>query len=830
MKTKNLTPFPFGAKVTSFQPPELAMTLIVRARFSLRPGQPLVPLGQPVEPGARGEGEPAAPVDHLAQGFMTSEVFREDDEERAKEALYPGDFADFKIRPDLLLRGTCHAPGGRPVTECPVRFSVGAWSKTLRVVGRRVWSDGYGGAVMSSPLPFVKMPVDYAHAFGGPGYPQNPAGKGFGTSELPNVEHPGAPVRSRAASRAEKAEPASFGPLNAAWPQRRVKIGKEYGKSYQEKRAPFYAEDFDWTYFNAAPADQQLPAYLRGDEELAFYNLHPAAPVFASRLPGLRVRAFVKGTDGRFREPRMSLDTLFADLDEGTLTLTWRGLDRVREDDLMDVQTVLIVSEPLADAPLPASHYQERLEAFERDPLSLAEHTPKGLPDLAEAQKKLAALAAATAALRGPGDPSDPAARLKPILELMNPPGMDRAELTGSVMRGIGSAGEHAAPHLDLSGALARAANDVQATMPGPKPVTPGVLPPLQAPGRQALQTLGKRVAELKKVGAQQQLPAAELDKLDAMMNDPALAQLGAEPPGERPPGPGQDLSGRDFSHRDLRGADLRGADLTLANFTGADLSGAQLAGANLTHGLLFDVVIERADLSGADLTLANLTGARARGANLSGARLDKTLLDKADLEGANLAGATGASTLFQTATLAGAKAHKARFEQAYFDGGNLERADFSQAVLHRCLISKSNARQLNLGGAMLVKTSFADSDLTQAIFVEARGEGVVLLRTILDGADFSHASLPGAHFTEARATKTNFFAANLKNGRFYRAALERAEFVQANLFAADFRKARLAGARFNGSNLYDSRFIQAAGAGCDFTDANLKRSTLERT
>ena len=43
----------------------------------------------------------------------------------------------------------------------------------------------------------------------------------------------------------------------------------------------------------------------------------------------------------------MNLDTLCAEPDEGRLLLTWRGLDRVQEDDLRDVKTVLVASEKL---------------------------------------------------------------------------------------------------------------------------------------------------------------------------------------------------------------------------------------------------------------------------------------------------------------------------------------------------------------------------------------------------------------------------------------------------------------------------------------------------
>src|SRR5947209_7433938 len=120
MKTKNLTPFLFGAKLTSRKPPQLEMTAIVRGAFRFVPGEPLL---------------------------------------------------------------------------------------------------------------FTEMPLGYTHAFGGPGYAQNPSGKGVSSSELPNVEHAGELVRSRK----DKIAPAGFGPYNPAWPQRSGKVGKDYGKAWLEK-------------------------------------------------------------------------------------------------------------------------------------------------------------------------------------------------------------------------------------------------------------------------------------------------------------------------------------------------------------------------------------------------------------------------------------------------------------------------------------------------------------------------------------------------------------------------------------------------------------------
>ncbi len=153
-------------------------------------------------------------------------------------------------------------------------------------------------------------------------------------------------------------------------------MGKAYGAAWRKLRSPFYAEDFDWSHFNAAPADQQIERGLRGDEEVVFENLHPEAPRFAKRLPGLRVRAFVADVHGRVREVRLVLDTLFADLDEGRLYLTYRGVEPVEEDDLADVRAVLLAAEPLAGPARPEAEYRALLADFERDPLDLEQAVP----------------------------------------------------------------------------------------------------------------------------------------------------------------------------------------------------------------------------------------------------------------------------------------------------------------------------------------------------------------------------------------------------------------------------------------------------------------------
>jgi uncharacterized protein YjbI with pentapeptide repeats len=786
------------------------MTTIVRGSFRLAPDEPVTALDE---------------IPLLSQGSMSAETYRDDDLDRSGECLYCGDFADFKLNAEVMLRGTCHAPGGNPVPSCAVKLGVGDWSKILRVSGRRVWSDGFSGAAMSQPIPFTTMPIDYAGAFGGPGYAANPVGRGFGTSEAPSVEH----ARELVRSRADRPTPAGFGPINPAWPPRNGKLGKEYGRAYRDKRAPFYAEDFDWTYFQAAPADQQLVGYLRGDEEIVLQNLHPTAAVLAARLPGTRIRVFVNDVNGLFREVRMNLDTLFVDPDAQTLYLTWRGLDRVTEDDLTDVKTVLIASEKLGEAALPPAHYRSLLTAFEADPIEIRSRVSPASRETFEKLKARSSASEAEAHAASEPAPDAVTGRLRGSLDLLDLE--TRGRLEREVSGGFAAIRGASGPDADVIGAFEKSVAALSAESPKTAmPRKPGVVPALPLGGK--LREAREAIVEARKKAAAQGADVSELERLEALFSDPRLAALdpasreGAEPPIE--PGPGRDLTGRDFTGADLRGRDLRGAIFDGAILTRADLRGACLVGANLKHAVLLEAELEGADLSGADLTEANLTEVRAPRVDLSRATLSRVYARNGSLAGACLAGATGDLAFFTGVDLTGANARGVRFFKTLFRDCDLAGADFADARLTRCYFLGSRAASLRLASAELHHTSFAGSDLSRARIDGARGTGTIWLGTILDGADLGFTVLPAAHFTGARGEGTRFFGANLKGARFYRASLTNADFTRSNLFGADLSRAIVTGARFTDASLYDAKFLKTAGSGCDFSGANLKRSTLE--
>ncbi|APR75974.1 Hypothetical protein A7982_01321 [Minicystis rosea] len=807
IKRKNLTPFLVGAKVTSRTPPRPEMVVIVRAKFSLRNGEPpALPDGHPV----------------LAQGSLRGDVFRDDDDDQTGECLYASDFADWKPRADVLLRGTCHTPGKKRMTECPVRFAVGSWSKILRVVGHRVWMDGLLGPAMSDPVPFDRMPIDDRHAFGGPGHPQNPVGRGLETRELPNVEHADDVLRSRS----DRPSPAGFGPWSPNRPERRARIGKKYGEHYRKHRAPYYAEDFDWAYFNAAPLDQRIP-YLRGDEELVFQNLHPSIEVFRSRLPGLRIRAFAADPGGELREVAMVLDTLFADLDEGSLYLTWRGLTPVSDSDLSE-HTVLVASEKLDEAPLPDAHYREIHRKFEADPLELEEQLPL---EVKEDWHALVALGKQRAGEAPPPDTTglDPVSALvKTKLGGLAKPLQAKISAVMKALWGIAMPGQRL-----LGAIIEEALRDQQPAAAPSTWMNAGVPPMLSDPGlRRSFQTLVKAVQTARKSAADQGRPLQGMEPWDKLLQDPKLASMGlraVEPKKLDGVGPGADLSGQDLSDQDLRGKDLSGANLTGAILSGADLTGAKLRGAKLKQAVLLEAELGGADLTGADLGLAILSRVRAEGAVLRDTTLDYASFEGAHLVKADLSGSHGEQLVLSRADMSGAIAKGVKWHMALVEGAKLAEADFSEAGVTRSFFSKCAAEGAIFAGATLTGTSFAGSDLTSAIFHDARGDGSIWMGATLTGADMAHTIFKSAHFTEVIASGARFFGANLRKARFYRATLERADFTRANLFDADLHGARVAEAKFVDANLYDAKLYETSGSGCDFNGANLKKSTLER-
>lgn len=286
---------------------QLLATIIAKATFAFAPDGPM----KLVEPDA----------------ICEDDVHYDGDPKRSLRAA--SDLAPYLARADVTLRGHAYAPPGELEAIVPARLAVHRDSvvldKSIVVTGDRV-----GGATQL----FSKMPLVYERAFGDASWADNPAGVGAKARQgapPANLVHPGNPRQT-----------ACFGPIDPAWPARaRALRGAAPHIAALGGRIIEIPDDFDWAYFQAAPADQQI-SYLRGDEWILLEGLNPSLGRLRTQLPMARGAGRVHGlrghNDAGGRPLAMNADSLVIDVDRERCSVTWRaGVPIASEGDLRDL-------------------------------------------------------------------------------------------------------------------------------------------------------------------------------------------------------------------------------------------------------------------------------------------------------------------------------------------------------------------------------------------------------------------------------------------------------------------------------------------------------------
>jgi hypothetical protein len=208
-----------------------------------------------------------------------------------------------------------------------------------KVFGERRLVAARGGAKLSRPGAFERIPLIYERAFGGwdrrnPDAAshtcehRNPVGVGYHDASLalteesavPNIEDPARLYKGFG----DRPVPVGFGFVGAHWAPR-VSHAGTFDAAWDSARKPLLPSDFDARFFNAASAGLIASPHLRGDEPVVVVGTSPRG-VISFQLPGLPPPLARVELRKRPRAScRTELDTVIVDTDQQQVTLLWRG-------------------------------------------------------------------------------------------------------------------------------------------------------------------------------------------------------------------------------------------------------------------------------------------------------------------------------------------------------------------------------------------------------------------------------------------------------------------------------------------------------------------------
>lgn len=693
-----------------------------------------------------------------------------------------GDYALIKPEGEWYLTGTACAPA--PATIVPVTVRVGELQKRLAVWGDRRWQRGLLGSRPSEPEPFTSMPLRWERSFGGPAFEANPVGRGIEAVEtatgpalmLPNIEGPAHPIVSREARPA----PAGMFAIPGTWPARAARTGT-YDELWKRSRWPFLPKDFDFAFYNCAPADQRRQGFWRGDEVLELSGLSPTRPRIATRLPGLRARVFIEPASAsnatlhsrrellalgapKLAEVPLVLDTIVLDTDAGHVMCQWRGLASVEDARLSSVGRIFVAHEAL-DAPLPVAHYEERLLA------KLLEEADEDEDETARGE-----LALAMPSSREEEPPSE----LESAIASFEAAMMTFLEALRALQPEVAPTVEH------VRAKYTEAGLDAEALLPEPeRPELP----------EDALHPSVLRLAAIVR------------KKLGRSFRDFDLSDM----PFQR-----LDLSGVDFSESILTGASLAHANLEDACFDGAILARADLTGARADGASFRDADVSELRAAGALLRNTTFDGAGGSDVDLRDANLHSASLVGAELERCDLTNAGARAAMLDGADLAASILDGADFTGSSLNDASLEGARAHGTIFDRCKMADLRASD----GADLTRAQLVMVDAPRAQL-----QGAILVDANLSGANLEDADLEGA-----RGARVSLVRALLRRARLDRADLFHAQLMQADLFEASLEEAVLRYADARGAHLFSAHLWRARTDDALLEGAVLDRTVLERT
>ncbi len=279
--------------------------LVVRKRFGLREGGGLGPVP---------EGKPPAEIRYETVGYG-------DYGEMAVDEIPP------RNGTDVIVIGDAVPP--EKVVATRVEVEVGPYHVAIDVLGDRVWESVLGALVASSPKPFTRMPITYAHAYGGASsvseygpipWFKNPRGKGYyiKSSEakdgpLPNLESPNARIKQWD----DRPDPVGLAPYPAEW-----------GLKWEKYIEPIPEKEDIEIHPDRGMYDRAHPLLTGKPVPPGPMRIRGMGPKLVQfEIPPCPVEARIGvGATSAVRD--LELEEVLVDLREGLVDLTWRKMFR----------------------------------------------------------------------------------------------------------------------------------------------------------------------------------------------------------------------------------------------------------------------------------------------------------------------------------------------------------------------------------------------------------------------------------------------------------------------------------------------------------------------
>ena len=758
-----------------------------------------------------------------------------------------------KKQAEFLAAGHCFAPAGEPVEKHFVRIQCADRDKTLMVYGNRVWHEWGLTATVSAPIPFTKMPLTWAEAFGGTDFAPNPDGRGMDTVEptahdtaesayslafplfpqntaaassdaaikercypLPNVEYPNQLVLTKS----DRPTPASYYPVSWYNTIRLKKFGTYDGG--QKREAYAYADDIDWAFFNSASSDQQYPNFFTGDEAFQIENMHPEESLIRGNLPGWRPRCFaqLQRDEVQYSEIELHLDTVWFLPEFMQGVVIWHGMIPIQDMQGSDVLAIHIEDETLAEPLKSRAEYEAIfLQKSHRDDVESA----RKKADEDFERRKAQALALAKENLKNGSFFKDKnvAAVMKQMQAQMDKvqqqlsPHFSKESQTKS----LGTAPldikktvtQWITKHIEASdntqSANAWSAVFEKLGLPVAKDASMlDVLKQLRSnksalskqlvkPFTSHLHTLGVDESKLTKLTAAPSDSVSTEKALDALIQQlqtPEQAQA-------LPPDTLQKLLKAKEQLATLSPA------ITLPHlFTRLALEAAYAAGESLAGQVFIDIDLRGIDLRGADLSKTNFCHCK---------------LDYADFSGANIT-----KTNFGNASLTHAKFIKAQAPHAIFSGANISDADFSCAVLTDAHFLNTHGHRARFSNADLSQATIKDADWSECYLDQVNAASIKLLNTHCKGAyisqvNFDSALINDIQFEDMAIDDTNFTNGTLKNITFSKVSLRNSQWDA--VIASDVT--------WKESTLLESRWSRVVLQNCHLENVDIRQANWNK-